>query len=184
MAEHRISSRYARAFVGLVVKNSVLEKAREDINLLASQLEANPDLLGMLKSPVINSGKKDVIIRQIFVSHVLPETMSFLKTLIIKKRENLLEDIIRSFNEQYHEIKNISKVKVTTAVPLDAESEKETIRQLAEKTGRTIILEKEVNDQIIGGLVIRFDHTLYDASIRHQLQNIHHQLIQRHISNN
>ena len=184
MAEHRISKRYARSFMEESIKNENLETAKSDIVLIDQQLEANPDLLNMLKSPVINSGKKKIIIKQIFVKQLHPETLSFLGLLIEKKREFLIEDIIRSFIEQYNEIKGISRVKVSTAVALNELQEKEIIRQLEEKTGRKIELEKEIDPQLIGGIVIRFDNMLYDTSIRHQLQNSHQTLIQRHISTN
>ncbi|MDZ4756789.1 MAG: ATP synthase F1 subunit delta [Bacteroidota bacterium] len=182
MAEHRVSGRYAKSLVDLAVANKQLDAVKADVDLILGTLKSNRDLFNVLQSPIINSGKKTTIVDAVFKGKVSETTYQFLNLVIEKKREPLLWDICNSFTNLFNTINGIIKVKVTTAVALAEKPKAEIEAYLQKNTGKKIILETAVDPNIIGGLVIRTEDGLYDASISNQLTKIKQTLNKVHIS--
>lgn len=182
MAAHRVSGRYAKSLIGMAVANKQLDAVKADIDLIVGSLISNHDLSNVLQSPIINSGKKTAIIDAIYKGKVSDTTYTFLNMVIDKKREPLLWDICNSFTDLYNVINGIIKVKVTTAVALADKPKSEIESYLQKNTGKKIILETAVDSNIIGGLIIRTEDGLYDASISNQLNKIKQTLNKVHIS--
>jgi F-type H+-transporting ATPase subunit delta len=99
-------------------------------------------------------------------------TSAFFKIILTKGREAYLPDIADEFVNQYKDIKHISTVRLTTAVPLGAE----TISRLKQKlvassaTEDHVELVTKVDPDILGGFVIEFDDKLYDSSVTHKME--------------
>ncbi len=184
MAIHKVSNRYARSLMGMASTNNAVEQVKADVLLLDAVLTQNNDLESMLESPIINSGKKLAVMKAVFEGKVDTMTMRFLEVVIAKKREGLLQEIANEFIKQYNTANNISSVTVVTAVPLNEESKKQIHTFIEEKTGQKITLKTEVKPDIIGGIVIRLEDRLYDASISHQLKTIKKELLSTYISKN
>lgn len=182
MAAHRVSGRYAKSLIDMALGNKQMDAVKADVDLIIGSLFSNHDLSALLKSPIINSGKKQVIVDAIYKGKVSDTTYQFLNLIIEKKREPLLWDICNSFVDLYNTINNIIKVKVTTAVALADKPKAEIESYLQKNTGKKIILETAVDPNIIGGLIIRTEDGLYDASISNQLNKIKQTLNKVHIS--
>jgi F-type H+-transporting ATPase subunit delta len=94
------------------------------------------------------------------------------KLLVAKGRESNLPEIAFEFSKQYNVLKNISKVKITTAVPLDA-AVLDIIKQKVQSgTDMQVSLETAVNANLIGGFVLESNNNLFDASILRDLNDI------------
>jgi len=182
MASHRVSGRYAKSLIDMAVVNKQLDAVKADIDLIIGSLKSSHDLSTVLQSPIINSGKKLAIINEVYKGKVSETTYQFLDLIIEKKREPLLWDICNSFNDIYNVINGIVKIKVTTAVALADKPKGDIETYLQKNTGKKIILETAVDSNIIGGLIIRTEDGLYDASISNQLNKIKQTLNKVHIS--
>lgn len=182
MIQHRVSSRYAKSLIDLATASNVLDVVKADIDLIKSSLDTNNELMALFRSPIINSGKKLAIANQVYKGKINEATYNFLLLMIHKKREPLLDDICNSFLDLYYIINNIIKVKITTAIPLDEKSKSEISSYIQTQTGKKILLASETDATIIGGLVIRFEDGLYDASIQNQLNKIKNTLNKAYIS--
>jgi F-type H+-transporting ATPase subunit delta len=68
--------------------------------------------------------------------------------------------------------RGISRGTVTTAVELDDEHMDEIRTKLESQTGRKLVLEFVIDPAIIGGIVLRVGDSVYDASLRAQLDNL------------
>jgi F-type H+-transporting ATPase subunit delta len=112
-------------------------------------------------------------------------TEAFITLLIKKGRESDLPEIARAVVEQYHEIKGIHLVKLTTATPV-GESMKQYIEQKVkkEKGLGTVQLETVVDEKIIGGFMLEMDNQLLDASILRDLKDIKRQFDKNLFVNN
>lgn len=182
MSEHRVSGRYAKSLVDMALASKQLDAVKADVDLIVESLKANRELAALLKSPIINSGKKLAVVNGVFKGKVSETTYKFLDLIVDKKREPLLWDICGSFTDLYNTINNIVKIKVTTAVALAAQPKAEIEGYLQKSTGKKVLLETSVDPNIIGGLVIRTEDGLYDASIQSQLNKIKQTLNKAHIS--
>ena len=57
----RVAARYAKSFLDLTIEQGILEQAYADMKLVASVAAENPELISLLKSPIIKTDKKQAI---------------------------------------------------------------------------------------------------------------------------
>lgn len=166
----RIASRYAKSLLELAHEQGKLDTVMGDIKVLQESAE-NRDLYLMLKSPIVNGGKKKQVFQALFGESFDKMTMGFLNIIVNKGRENFLPEIANEFVEQYRKFKNISTVKVTSAKPLSADAlDKIKTKLLASNsTSENVEIETQVDPSLIGGFVIEIGDKLYDSSVAHKL---------------
>lgn len=178
MQNPRLASRYAKSLVDLAAEKDQLEAVRADMQMLQQIVRSNRDVTNLLKSPIIKPDKKQKILAAIFENRISAITAAFINLLVIKGRESNLPEITTEFERQYNQLKNISKVKITTAVPIDAAT-LGAIRQKVEAgTDKKIELETVVEPDLIGGFVLETEDRLYDASVLRDLKDIRKQFTQ------
>ncbi|HRH59480.1 MAG TPA: ATP synthase F1 subunit delta [Chitinophagaceae bacterium] len=168
-----VGKRYAKALMDLAVEKNQLDAVNNDISLLKSS--ATKELNAVLSSPVIKEEKKSQIFNQIYKDKISNLTLLFFDLIFKKSREYAIADILNSFEEQYRKTKGIVVLNLTTAVEIsDAEKEKlrNRFQQLPKFANKSVSISSKVDPKIIGGFVARLDDTLYDASIKHDLEFI------------
>jgi len=69
-------------------------------------------------------------------------------------------------------------VTVTSAVELDPSVVENIGAEIERKTGKTIELRSEVDDSIIGGLVLQVGNRVLDASVRSRLDKLRREVVQ------
>lgn len=171
MSNIRLSSRYAKSLLDLAIEKGQLEQVYADVKVIDKAIEGSAELAALLKSPIINSGKKLDVLKAIFSSKVNPITLAFIEILVKKGREPYLIDMAHSFINQYNKHKNITPVKVTTATAIDKSTIDNILAQLKAKTGIVNVeLSTEVDPELIGGFVLQFEDKMFDASVSRKLE--------------
>ena len=173
MSINRISARYAKSLLDLAVERNELEIVLKDIEALNEIIKIR-DFYLLLKSPIINTGKKLSIFKAVFEGKANKTTLAFYELIIKKGRETYLPEIAVEFVEQYKNLKRISSVTLTTAVALDENllTEIKSKLQKSPITKETIELTTKVNADLIGGFVIEVGDRLYDASVLYKLDQL------------
>ena len=173
MSVSRISSRYAKSLMELALDRNELEAIKKDI-LYFTDAMRNRDLYLLLKSPIINAGKKISIIKTVFGNKVGSTTMAFFEIIIKKGREMYLPEIAADFIGQYKVYNKISTIKITTASPLSKESMDDIKAKLlaSDITMDKLEVTEKVDPNIIGGFIIEAGDRLYDASVAHKLEEM------------
>jgi len=173
MSSYRIASRYAKSLIDLAISQNKLDRVYDDISMFAEATKSR-DLALLLKSPIVNADKKEKTLDAIFQGKVDPLTTSFLHIIIRKGRESQLAEISQEFINQYRELKGISIVNIISTEPL-SEATLSAIKQKlisSKMTRGNIQFNTSIDKSLIGGFVISFEDKLYDASIRHQLEEL------------
>ena len=171
MSSIRLSSRYAKSLLGLAIEKNQLEEVHADVVLIGNAIEGSNELAALLKSPIINAGKKLDILKAIFSSKLSPITLAFVEILVKKGREPFLVDMAEAFISLYNKHKNITPVKVTTAVAIDQATIDNIVSQLKSSAGlQSVELATEVDPELIGGFVLQFEDKLFDASVARKLE--------------
>ncbi len=173
MSVTRIATRYAKALIELAVEQGKLPQVQADVKSLQAAVQ-NRDLYMMLKSPIISNDMKIAAINALFQSHFDSLTMSYLKLLISKNRENYLPEIAVEFGEQFKTLNKITTVRVTTATPM-SDAVLGDLRNKILASGATfenLDLQTSVDPDLIGGFVLDFDNKRYDASAAHKLEEL------------
>jgi F-type H+-transporting ATPase subunit delta len=184
MKDHKVSLRYASSLLDSSIEKKNLDSIANDMELVIKALEENKQLDLMLKSPVVKPEIKFSILNEIFVNKISRDSLSFLQFVIDKKREDLLSNIIRKFLDLKDEHSGIMNIEISAAYDF-TEEQKEQIKKKFEGSLNKIIKLKFVEDKnLIGGFIARVADTMYDASIKHQLELLRKQFLTGSVSLN
>jgi F-type H+-transporting ATPase subunit delta len=176
MRDARIARRYARAFLGLAKSREDLEQLSRDLQLLRRVVRESREFVAFLKSPVIKADKKQAALRAIFESRVKPQTMGFLLLIVEKRREETLPRILEEFFSLVDERLGIVAVDVQAATDLPKGYREKIGSEFERLTRKKVRLDVRVDRGLIGGLVARVGDTVFDGSIKRQLELLRSQL--------
>ena len=140
---------------------------------LQAVCKSSPAFTNMLRSPIIKGDKKQASIDAVTKKNISALTASFNKLLVDKGRESDLPEIIAAFVDQYNEINNIHRVKITTAAPVSEEFKNAIIAKVKAEAGlQNVELEAKVDASLIGGFKLEFNNKLVDSSVLRDLKDI------------
>lgn len=168
----RVAARYAKSFLDLALEQGGLDKAHTDMQYISSVCKSNPDFVIFLKSPIINTDKKQAVLKEVFKGKLDKLTDAYVHLITNKKREMYLAEIAESFVTQYNEKKKILTAVVTTANGIDEATRKQVMALIKGEGTSDVILEEKINKDLIGGFIIRVGDKQVDASIARKLQNM------------
>lgn len=173
MSTIRIASRYAKSLLDLSAERGELEAVLSDVQLFKKSLESK-DLLNLVKSPIINTGKKRDIFKVLFKEKFNPTTYAFTDLILNKGREAYLPAIVDAFMVQYNEMQRMSSATLTVATEMSDAQLNEIKAKLLQSsiTLDNVDLEIKVDPSILGGFVIEIGDNLYDASAKHKLEKL------------
>jgi F-type H+-transporting ATPase subunit delta len=182
-----VGKRYAVALFNASVDEDVLEQVHGDLNSFAHLLEKERALRVFLASHRVASSEKRDLIVAALGERASGLFVKFLLLLTDKKRidefsDEKFESIVEPFNALYEAHSGIVKVGVITAVPLDAELERRAKETIERRTGKTARIEKRVDPQIIGGMIMIADGQIVDGSIRSQLSELRQELLEARVN--
>ena len=184
MADFRVLHRYATSLLETALEKNNLETISSDIDLLVNTMEKSRQLQMMLDSPVVRPELKLNILKEIFSNKVSKESIDFIEFIVSKKRENLLEEIGRRFLQLKDEHLGIANVVVTTSVEFSNEQKEVLQKKMENILTKKVRLKFKTDSDLVGGFIAKVDDTLYDASIKHQLELLKKQFLTGEISLN
>lgn len=178
MNNPRLANRYAKSILDLATEQNQVDAVQADMKWLKSVFNSNADFVNLLRSPIIKPSVKEKIIASITDNRIGKLTHAFIQLLVRKGRENNLPEITTAFIDQFNALKNIHKVKITTAEPISNEM-KETIMAKVKSISadKTFEVETAVQPELIGGFLLQTDDILVDASIVRDLKDIQKQFL-------
>jgi len=179
MNNPRLAARYAKSLLDLATEQNQVDAVYADMKWLQQVCKSNADFVNVLSSPVIKPTTKEKILSSVVTERVSILTNSFIQLLVKKNREINLPEIVNTFIDQFNAVRNIHKVKITTAEPISAEMKEAIMKNVraAITDSRTYEIETEVNNELIGGFLLETGGTLVDASILRDLKDIQKQFM-------
>lgn len=178
MKGQRAAVRYARSFMQLAKEKSQLDVLKSDIESILLSIENSRELENFLNSPLIKIEKKKEILKSLFSGKVSELSLSFIIQIADHKREGLMKMICQEFIRQYNAEHNIATVNLTTATPLNEAQRKNILEFITSSYNfKSVVLDEKIDEDLIGGLVLRIDDKQIDGSIKRKLQDIKQELI-------
>ena len=177
MADYKVSLRYATSLLDLAAEKELMDIISGDVEIIVKALEKSHDLKRALENPVIRPEIKLSVLDEIFKSRINIQTLHFIRFLVKKGRENLMSEIATKFLQLRDERMGIVNVDIQTAFELSGEQEnnlRDTIEKMLKKKAR---LKIKVHPEVVGGFIAKVNDTVYDASVKHQLENLKQQLL-------
>jgi F-type H+-transporting ATPase subunit delta len=168
---------YAEALFGVARDKGKLDAIREQLGEFADAVDSDRGLQVFFFSPYFSSAeKRDGIARA--VSGAEPELVNFLGLLVEKHRMPAIFRIRGRFDELWAEENKQLEVRLTSAVEHDPAIVKRVGAEIERQTDRKVQLESEVDENILGGLVLRVGDMVLDASVRSKLERLRKEVAQ------
>jgi F-type H+-transporting ATPase subunit delta len=98
--------------------------------------------------------------------------------LASRDRIALLPDLLEGYRTRLLDHLRVVRATVTTAVPLADDQAQRVQQSLAALTGRTVQMSTATDPSLMGGVIARIGSTVYDGSIRRQLERLKEELTQ------
>jgi F-type H+-transporting ATPase subunit delta len=176
-----VANRYARALADVVLApGSGVEPlgALDQLRTFRDMMLESPELKNVLISPAVSVGNKRSVVSRLgdragFASII----RNFLYVVIDHRRVDQIPDLVSAFEAALDERTGRVRAHVTSAAPLDPGQQTAVQERLARLTGKQVHCEFRVEAGLIGGLVARIGSTVYDGSVRGQLEVLRQRLI-------
>jgi len=176
MTRSAVAARYANALADVVTAGSSPVRPQEavtDLRAFDAAMASSPQLHNVLMTPAVPIGRKRAVVGRIADQLNLSRvTRNFLFVLIDHRRIAQLSEIIHSFDLLVDERLGFARAEVTSARELTEPQRAGLSAQLERLTGKRIRMRFAVDDSLIGGVVARIGSTVYDGSVRGQLETM------------
>lgn len=174
-----VSKTYGEAMFEVAMEEQKTDLFLKEAQDILAILDQNPELDKLMKHPKISKQEKTDILDNVFQSNVSAEMTGFMKLLVNKERYGELPKIFSYLIDRIKEEKKIGVAFVTTAVELTQEKKAAVKNRLLETTSyKTMEMHFEVDEAIIGGMIIRIKDRVVDSSVRTKLEEMKKQLLQ------
>ena len=171
-----ISVRYARALLKCSVESKVEDQVYQEMQTLAESYIKVPELRRAIDNPMIAREQKAELLNVAAGGKVSKVTERFISLVLDEMREKTVQFIANAYVTLYRQQKNITRGKLTTAVPVSAAMEQKMRKMVESRTNGTVEFSTEVDPDIMGGFVLEYDTYRMDTSVKSQLNNILKQL--------
>ena len=170
MSGSRAAIRYAKAILSFALDQQKEVEVNNDMLLIANTINESKDLQLLLTNPVVKTELKKVVLKEVFATKISSLSQKLIDLLIDNKRLPILNEVAKKYTVIFDSLKGIEIAKVTTAIPLTDELNKQVLNKVKEITGKEATIENIVNPDIIGGFILRVGDVQYDASVANKLQ--------------
>lgn len=172
-----LAKRYARALLLLATDDSQIDAFVKDISGFAEACET-PDADGRPLWMTLDAARYPLSQREAVAGAVAqrlgchPMVGKFVEFVVQRGRASGIGQIARHYRELADERAGRVRATVTSAEPLDPGSVAKLKASLEKATGKTVILDTEVDKELIGGLVTQIGSYTLDRSVVTQLENM------------
>lgn len=164
---------YAKALLGAAEKAGQADQVVDELEAIVGDvLTKLPQLDEALKTPRLTHEERLPILEKAFSGRISNTTLTFLKVVSKHGRLDCLRAIAKSARKVLNTVRGRVEVIVETAYPLSNPIRDRIIDRLTKLLGQQVILSTAVNDDLLGGLVVRVGDTVYDASLASRLKKM------------
>ena len=182
VGQEQVGEVYARALLGAAEKEGQSAAVLDELDDIINEVFArNPKLETVFASLLVSHEEKTVLLDRVFAGKVSKLLLNFLKVVSRHGRLDCLRGIQHKARKLFEESQGRFRVRLTTAVPVEAKQINGIAQSLGASLGHDPILEAVVDPSLIGGAVLRIGDTVYDGSVANQLQSIRQQMIDRSV---
>jgi len=174
-----ISIRYARAFADSVFerKQDAAEMSRRLHEVLAL-LQSSQPLREVWENPAVLAEQKRAVLDQIAAKAALPQLLrNFIAVIIDHRRVAQLSEIASAFDAEVNARMGLATAEIVSARELSQSERSALEAKIAAVTGKSIRAKYQTDRSVLGGAVVRVGSTVFDGSVRGQLEKLKEQLI-------
>jgi F-type H+-transporting ATPase subunit delta len=164
--------------VQLAEEKKTIDKTRADLAAFVSAVDSLPALQKLLASPVFTPENKKSVIKELAVKLNMDQvTQRFVEHLAETGRIRYVKEVFEAFREILAERTNRAMAKLTTAAAISATERADIKKKLETLTGKQVDIDSQVDASLIGGAKAQIGSTIYDGSIKNQLNKMRNHLM-------
>ena len=173
-----VAGRYARAFAEVITAQKMDgDKTAQELDDLAAMISQSHDLRNIFQNPAVEHKQKlallDAVLGKTGGSKLV---RNFLAVLIDHNHIGQMQEVARMFRRELDARMGIADAQVTSARELSATEKQALEKQLAGVTGKKVRATYSEDAELLGGAIVRVGSTIYDGSVRGQLEKIKQQI--------
>ena len=173
-----LAERYAGALVDVALENKQADQVKGELSAFAAMVRESGELRAFLANPSIARASKHAAIEQIVARMGASRTLrNYLFVIVDQRRAGMLVEIEQAFSRLLDARQGITQAAVTSASALTDAERAELIAVLGKLTGEKVQAQFATDPALIGGAVVRIGSTIYDGSIRTQLERMRARMI-------
>lgn len=172
-----IARRYAAALVDVVVERGEEHDVGAELSAWDAMIQSSVELQEMLRNPTVPYEQKRSVLSELIArSRVSRTTANFLEVLLRNQRLSELCEVNKKFRQILDERAGVVAASVTSARSVPEDARNALREKLVRLTGKDVRLTFATDEELIGGMVTRIGSTVYDGSVRNQLQEVEEKL--------
>ena len=168
----KVAYRYAKSLLDVAQDQKKLDKVYNDMLFVRNTLKDNVDFAEYVSSPVVKTAHKKEIASKVFDGKIDELSLDFLNLIADNGREDVYLQIVKRFIHLYDEVKGVEVAKVISAVKLEKKFLSRIQKHVSLLTGKEIEMVEEIDENIIGGYILKIGDYQYDASILNNVQKL------------
>lgn len=173
-----VAGRYARAFAEVITAQKLDgDKTAGELDDLAGMISESHDLRNIFQNPAVEHKQKlallDAIMKKTGGGKLL---RNFLAVLIDHNHIGQMKEIAKMFRRELDARMGIADAQISSARELSATEKKDLEKQLTTVTGKQVRATYSEDSSLLGGAIVRVGSTIYDGSVRGQLEKIKQQI--------
>ncbi|HEX9114188.1 MAG TPA: ATP synthase F1 subunit delta [Nitrospirota bacterium] len=173
-----IAKRYAKALVQLAEEKKSVDQTRADLAAFVGAVDTLPAMQKLFASPVLPPESKKAVIGELAGKLNLQKTTQrFLEHLAETGRIRYIKDLHEAFLDILAQRQNRATVRLTTAAPLNNGDMADIKKKLEILTGKQVDIDSKVDASLIGGAKAQIGSTIYDGTIKNQLDKMRMKLV-------
>jgi F-type H+-transporting ATPase subunit delta len=171
-----VGKAYAETLFALGDRHGQLEAFAAALGMLTALLDADPRIRRFVETPKIDAHRKKAAIARVLEGHVPPLFLNFVGVVFDKRRELLLPAIAHEYAALLDAHLGRVRAHVTLARRPTEESESAIIEQLSRTLGKQVVPSVRIDENILGGIVVRYGDRMLDGSLRRRLLALRNRL--------
>ena len=178
MSVETVARRYALALADVVSQANETDLVKTELKSWEQLINSSADLQTAFGNPSISHANKEKVLEGLIAkTQPTKTTANFLRVLLRNSRLTEIGEINEKFAHVLEERSGVVSAQITSARPLSEAEKSEMKINLAKLSGKTVNLNFETDETLIGGVVTRLGSTVYDGSVKTQLEELKQQMI-------
>ena len=167
------SLQYANALADVVLEQGAAEPVRKQLAEFVRLYEESANLRNFLASPAVERETKHAVIEKLGARLGASKVIrNFLFVVIDNRRIHSLPEILESFERVLQQREGVAEAEVASAAEMNESQKASLMKTLERATGKKIVAKYSLKPELLGGAVVRIGDTIYDGSVRTQLNQL------------
>lgn len=177
MSSQTVARRYASALADVAIEQGEEKVVQAELAAWERMISENSALLEAFSNPTVAYEQKGNVLNELIArTKVRPTTANFLRTLLKNQRLAELPQVNANLAQALDQRAGLVSAEITSARPVADETKALLAEKLGVLTGKKARLTFETDETLLGGIVTRIGSTIYDGSVRNQLERLREEL--------